>query len=1024
MTKEILFVKKVLSVTVAVMMLLSLVGTPGIAFADDSQPDEAPTEEIQAAAEETGEPDEEVTETPADTPTTVPTEIPTDEILTEVPAATQIPTQTLQETATTAATEDGLLEETLMPALTPTEGAVSAQGTYIPTPISPSGIVYTTKPTFKWTEVEGATFYHLYVYKIVLGGVVKIYRKTYKSSVCEDSVCTVTPSTSLGYRDYQWKVRADVDEEWRDFSEYTYFSTAGTTTTAKTPSSTIYTDTPTFSWVEIIGATQYEILVYNSKGKVIQKQYTSDFTCEDGLCSADSSAALDMGSYKWRVRAFYGSKWRSYSDKKSFKVAGDIESNFEDNASYWNLLSGGKWFLSDGNYYTDGKSKKMTNLKSTYIYDDVEVQGRVMRAGGSNDSSFPANYICVRMSTRRTSQYLWYTGYVFGYSNAGNYSILRMDSNGTVTTIQPWTDTDAVNQDGWNDLRVVAEGEDFSFYINDTLVNSFTDSKYSKGYAGFEMYNPGSGQARFYIDSAAITVLDGTSAGSVSSSDAVDAEQQALNQSAQSEGEDGSILGYSETEDLSAEATAAATAEVTETEESDIEATATDEESTTAAEDALDATETPAEELNLSAQGTSGIPNLINPSTAVYTRKPTFSWYAVDGASSYYLYVYYYNFGGIIRVYRQEYSNDVCSEGICSVTPSKSLTYLKYKWRVQAYDGTDWSDFSDYQYFEVQKLVPTAETPDSIIYTSKPDFSWSEILNAEQYNIVVYNSQGKKVLNSYTTDFTCEDSICSLPGEVAFSSGTYKWRVRAYLDEKWSSFSAYESFTVANEIDSDFEHNKNGWSRFAGANWKNYYGYYYTDGKASRMSSAKYSYKYKDFTITARVKRAAGTVHSSFPASYMAVRMGSNKTSEFIWYTGYIFGYTNAGNYSIWRLGSGGSSTAIQPWTTTDTINVDDWNDLKVKVEGSKFEFYINDTLVNTFTDSKYASGYVGFEMYRPGSMSSRFYVDSVTLNVIGAESLSAASLDSSQAISAQQQQWNQEAWEDAEGDTLESYTE
>jgi hypothetical protein len=578
-----------------------------------------------------------------------------------------------------------------------------------------------------------------------------------------------------------------------------------------------------------------------------------------------------------------------------------------------------------------------------------------------------------------------------------------------------------VNPDDWNDLRVVAEGDNFSFYINDTLVNSFTDSKYSKGYVGFEMYNPGSGQARFYIDTAAITVLDGTSAGSVSSSGAVDAEQQVLNQSAQNEEEIGSILGYFETEDLSAEATAAATEE---TEEGSLEATSTVEETEMVAEDETVETETPTDEINISAQGTSGIPSLISPNTAVYTRKPTFSWYEVEGASSYSLYVYYYNFGGIIRVYRQEYSSSVCSEGICSVTSPKSLSYLKYQWRMQAYDGTDWSDFSDYQYFEVQKLVPTAETPDSTIYTSSPDFTWSEIVNAEQYNIVVYNSKGKKVLNSYTTDFTCADSVCSLPSEVAFGIGTYKWRVRAYLDGKWSSYGAYESFTVANEIDSDFEDNKTGWSRFAGANWKNAYGYYYTDGKANRMSSAKYTYKYSDFSITARVKRAAGTVSSSYPASYLAVRMGANKTSEYIWYTGYIFGYTNAGTYSIWRLGSGGSSTAIQPWTTTDTINADDWNDLKVTAQGSTFQFYINDTLVNTFTDSKYSSGYVGFEMYRPGSMNSRFYVDSVSLDVIEAEALSAASLESSPAISTQQQQWNREAWEDSDGDSLESYTE
>jgi hypothetical protein len=78
--------------------------------------------------------------------------------------------------------------------------------------------------------------------------------------------------------------------------------------------------------------------------------------------------------------------------------------------------------------------------------------------------------------------------------------------------------------------------------------------------------------------------------------------------------------------------------------------------------------------------------------------------------------------------------------------------------------------------------------------------------------------------------------------------------------------------------------------------------------------------------------------------------------------------------------------------------------------------------MVDSFTDEKFSSGYVGFETYRAGSMDSSFYIDYTTLNVLDTDStaLSAMSIEN---VSAEQQALNAEALAHPQ-DSLDGYTE
>jgi Domain of Unknown Function (DUF1080). len=189
------------------------------------------------------------------------------------------------------------------------------------------------------------------------------------------------------------------------------------------------------------------------------------------------------------------------------------------------------------------------------------------------------------------------------------------------------------------------------------------------------------------------------------------------------------------------------------------------------------------------------------------------------------------------------------------------------------------------------------------------------------------------------------------------------------------------------------------------------------------MNSTRYKYAYDDFEYEVLMKRDGGAINGYYPASYICVRMGTGAASGNLWYSGYVFGYTNEGDYSIWRMNKSGSATVIQPWTHSDEIVVRDWNWLKVVAEGSDFEFYINNELVNSFSDSTFTKGYVGVQMYRPPTGSSRLYLDEANLSIISADSLSANGV-SGMSVNAQQAALNEEALSKKMTGTIQGHSE
>jgi hypothetical protein len=93
---------------------------------------------------------------------------------------------------------------------------------YSPLTINPWGTIDDQTPKYKWTKVTDATRYR---YQLYLGTKL-IYMNYASSSACGIIYCGRTPTTTLEYKKYKWRVSAYVGGVWKPWSAYKYFTIA------------------------------------------------------------------------------------------------------------------------------------------------------------------------------------------------------------------------------------------------------------------------------------------------------------------------------------------------------------------------------------------------------------------------------------------------------------------------------------------------------------------------------------------------------------------------------------------------------------------------------------------------------------------------------------------------------------------------------------------------------------------------------------------------------------------------------
>ena len=395
----------------------------------------------------------------------------------------------------------------------------------IPTIVAPVGVTPATSPSYKWSAIQSASQYNFQVLK----GSTLMYSLTIGKSYCDSNICTYNTSRLLSDGVYTWRVRSYIGGVWRKFSPWTNF-TVKAQPGLVAPVGTITDTTPTYTWKIVPDASKYAYQLVKNGSQVYYKE-VSTAGCGSTTCSSTPSTVLGYGTYTWRARAYVGTAWRTYSAAKTFTIKAPVgfSSQFNGSMKYWSRKAGGTWQVSSSYMYTNGMGDSFSSVyRNTAQYENFDYSARVKRIGGSDYWEYPAQYLAIRMGTGVTEDInQWYPGYVFGYAETGRYSIWERNSDGTVTSIQPWTYSSAIRVYDWNVLRVVANGSNFRFYINGSLVYTFSDSSRAKGYVGFEMYKIYGYTTQFQVDWATLSIVNPATLTEV-----ISPEQEALNQAA------------------------------------------------------------------------------------------------------------------------------------------------------------------------------------------------------------------------------------------------------------------------------------------------------------------------------------------------------------------------------------------------------------------------------------------------------------------------------------------------------------
>lgn len=263
--------------------------------------------------------------------------------------------------------------------------------------------------------------------------------------------------------------------------------------TAWGPNGYVVVRQPTYSFTRVLGATSYNLELYKRDRfgveELVYSRWFLPGICGIHHCMVKPNLSLANGHYWYRVRAMVGGTLQGWSNEKPFIVYWSPEwsSNFENNAHGWVRASGG-WHLVGGFY----RGHQFTpnnwfSIVREHQYPTFTYTAHMYRHG----SLLTSNALRVRgRAWPLESNNDWNNYYSFAYANDGYFSVHKI-IDGNHYTIQNWTWTSAINQYGWNTLRVVGEGGTFRFFINGSKVWEGFIADRPIGYVGIAAYQWG-----------------------------------------------------------------------------------------------------------------------------------------------------------------------------------------------------------------------------------------------------------------------------------------------------------------------------------------------------------------------------------------------------------------------------------------------------------------------------------------------------------------------------------------------------
>jgi len=194
-----------------------------------------------------------------------------------------------------------------------------------PTLLSPSGVIDTWKPEYQWEyrPGEGITQYQLYIVANQPSGNIVLHQVWYSvSSICSETVCSITPNVQLGGQTYTWWVRARNPSGKGKWSDPMIIQTPPVPgkPTLLAPSGSISMNKPEYSWVYKTdeGITQYMLYIVEKQpsGDLVihEAWYPVTNICTGEICKVTPDLSLGSSTYTWWVRGRNPSGKGKWSD--------------------------------------------------------------------------------------------------------------------------------------------------------------------------------------------------------------------------------------------------------------------------------------------------------------------------------------------------------------------------------------------------------------------------------------------------------------------------------------------------------------------------------------------------------------------------------------------------------------------------------------------------------------------------------------------------------------------------------------
>jgi hypothetical protein len=242
--------------------------------------------------------------------------------------------------------------------------------------ISPTGTITTATPTYTWNAVAESTWYNLSVNDSTGSRISQWYSSVQAGCGSGTGTCSVAPSVALVNGAAQWKVQTYNSGGYGPWSTPMSFTVnapvAPPAATLVSPSGTISTTTPAYTWNAVSAATDFYLWVNDATGARVQQWYTAvQAGCSSGTgtCSVTPATALASGSGAWYIQTKNSVGTGPWSSGMSFTVqlpsppaatlASPSGTITDTTPTYtWNAVSGATWYRLWVNDSTGNKIQK------------------------------------------------------------------------------------------------------------------------------------------------------------------------------------------------------------------------------------------------------------------------------------------------------------------------------------------------------------------------------------------------------------------------------------------------------------------------------------------------------------------------------------------------------------------------------------------------------------------------------------------------------------------------------------------